>query len=56
VLLDADAAVGKSYKVNGIPQTVIIGRDGVVRKVYIGFNPQGDDAMRKVIEEALAQE
>ena len=56
VLMDTNAAVGKSYKVSGIPQTVIIGKDGVVRKVYIGFNPQGDEAMRKVIEEALAQE
>jgi peroxiredoxin len=42
VLLDAKGDVAKSYKVTGIPQTVLIGKDGLVKKVVIGFNPKGD--------------
>lgn len=39
VLLDSDAGVGKKYQVRGIPQSVIIGKDGTVQAVHIGFSP-----------------
>lgn len=38
-LLDLEGDAGTKYGVNGIPQTVIIGRDGVVRKVTVGLDP-----------------
>jgi len=37
VALDKDGAVAKSYQVEGIPQSVIIGTDGVVKVVHVGF-------------------
>ena len=56
VLMDKDQHVGnKLYGCPGIPVTVIIGKDGVVKKVYLGFDPEGDEAMRKVIEEELGK-
>ncbi len=37
VALDKDGAVAKSYQVEGIPQSVIIGTDGVIKAVHVGF-------------------
>ena len=39
VALDGEGKAGELYKVTGIPQTVIIGKDGKVMKVHVGANP-----------------
>lgn len=38
VILDPKRTAGKMYKLNGIPQTVLIGKDGTVQAVHIGFS------------------
>lgn len=54
VLLDEQGRVANQYAVSGIPQTVVIGKDGVIRKVFVGFG--GDDApLRSAIEAALSE-
>jgi len=53
VLLDERSEVAEKYGVSGIPQTVVIGRDGKVKKVFIGA---GNDAeIRSAVEKALAE-
>jgi len=52
VLMDRDGKVGEAYGVEGIPQTVVIGKDGKVKKVYVGFSPQLPEELAKVVEEA----
>ncbi|MGA2500107.1 MAG: TlpA disulfide reductase family protein [Tepidisphaeraceae bacterium] len=47
-LLDLKAIVGKKYHVNGIPTTVVIGRDGVVKQVHVGFGGSLDDLDREL--------
>lgn len=37
VILDQKRTAGKLYKLHGIPQTVIIGKDGTVQALHIGF-------------------
>ncbi|MBP6747407.1 redoxin domain-containing protein [bacterium] len=37
VALDKDGKVANAYKVEGIPQSVIIGKDGIVKVVHVGF-------------------
>jgi len=37
VALDKDGKVAEAYKVEGIPQSVIIGKDGIVKVVHVGF-------------------
>lgn len=37
VVMDRDGAIGKTYKAEAIPQTVIIGKDGTVEVVHVGF-------------------
>ena len=53
VLMDETSKVGELYKVTGIPQTVVIGKDGVIRKVIIGYGPGGEDELRKEVEAAM---
>jgi peroxiredoxin len=40
VLLDKDGKVAEAYKASAIPQTIVIGKDGNVATVFIGFNPE----------------
>ena len=51
VLLDSTGETGKAYGANAIPETVIIGKDGVVKKVMIGLHPQ--EELEKAIDEYL---
>ncbi len=52
VLLDTDGAVLKAYLASGIPQTVIIGKDGQVRKVMVGFGPGTEQTLRSELKAA----
>ena len=52
VLLDKDGAVAQAYKANAIPQTVVIGKDGNVAKVFVGF---GGEESAKKLKEAVEQ-
>jgi peroxiredoxin len=48
VLLDAEGEVGDLYKAAAIPQTVLIGKDGRVQVVHVGF---GGDVKQQLIDE-----
>jgi len=52
VLMDRDGKVGEAFGVEGIPQTVVIGKDGKVRKVFVGFSDKLPEMLGKVVEEA----
>jgi peroxiredoxin len=52
VLLDRDGKVGEAYGVEGIPQTVVIGKDGKVKKVFVGFSETLPEMLAKQVEEA----
>ncbi len=39
--------------VNGIPHTVVIGRDGKIAHVQVGYSPKGADELYQVIEKLL---
>jgi cytochrome c biogenesis protein CcmG/thiol:disulfide interchange protein DsbE len=53
VLLDEKSEVAKQYGVSGIPQTVVIGKDGKVKKVFIGSGNEAN--IRRAVEGALAE-
>ncbi len=54
VALDTDKAVGTAYLVRGIPTTVIIDKEGVVRQVHVGYMPGVENQLRKELDELLA--
>lgn len=55
VLFDTEGKVADLFKVTGIPQTVVIDREGVVRKVVIGFTPELEKSVAKMVDELLAK-
>ncbi len=53
VALDADRGVSDNYFADMIPQTVIIGRDGVIRKVHLGIPLDPADAQAATSQEEM---
>ena len=48
--MPTDGKVAMEYKASGIPQTVVIGKDGKVKKVIVGF---GGEASTKELKDAV---
>lgn len=53
ILMDSDGKVADSYGVEGIPTTVVIAKDGKVRKVFVGFDEDGEAQIRAAIRDAM---
>lgn len=45
--------LASKFGVNGIPHTVVIGKDGVVKKVHVGFGPGSEKQLEKDLLEVL---
>jgi peroxiredoxin/outer membrane protein assembly factor BamB len=56
VLLDEQSEVAQAYKASGIPQTVIIGKDGRVQVVHVGFGGGMDQQLSDELEKLLKGE
>ena len=46
VLLDPDSAIAAKYGVRGIPTLVAVDKQGVVRKIRVGYRPDDGDLQR----------
>lgn len=53
VAMDRESKVAQLYKVEGIPQTVIIGKDGKVVAVHVGFDPELKSVLKKDLDALL---
>ncbi|MBU6452354.1 MAG: TlpA family protein disulfide reductase, partial [Cyanobacteria bacterium REEB67] len=53
VALDKDGQAAGKYGVQSIPQSVIIGKDGTVRVVHVGFNSNLKARLAAELDEAL---
>lgn len=53
--MDYDGTVSRLYRLNALPSTFFIGRDGVITKVVIG-GPLAESTLRAEIESLLAEE
>jgi len=54
VPLDKDGSVAKKYGVRGIPTMVIVGVDGIVKKVHVGSSPRLKTELTRTLDELLA--
>ena len=54
VALDLDGSVATTYRADGIPQTVIIDRGGMIVSVYQGYGSGDGKRLRKEINQLLA--
>ena len=55
VAMDAKGEAAKLYKVSGIPQTVIIDKEGKIAAVHVGYSPGLKEALSKEIDAALGK-
>lgn len=53
ILHDPDGAIQRAYRTTGVPETVIIGRDGVIRKRVSGAVHWDSEANRALVEQLL---
>jgi thiol-disulfide isomerase/thioredoxin len=51
VLLDIDGVAAELYQAAAIPQTVVVDREGVIRRVFIGGGSQIEAPLREALEE-----
>lgn len=56
VLLDSDGKMGGQYGATAIPETVVVGKDGKVKKVFVGFNPsETPEQLKSAVESAMKE-
>lgn len=55
VLTDPSKKVFEQYNVRGIPQTVLIGKDGIIRNVHVGLSFNFEGSLRQRIQAALKE-
>lgn len=55
VALDKDGRIAERYGATDIPQTVIIGRDGKVARLFVGGGSRFDDRLRQALKAVLAE-
>ncbi|MFO0976109.1 MAG: TlpA disulfide reductase family protein [Planctomycetaceae bacterium] len=53
VALDREGSIGQSFKVSGIPHTVIIGPGNIVEDVHVGYSPGSGEDMQVAIQQML---
>lgn len=53
--LDANATVAGKYGVEGIPFTVLVGKDGTVQWVHTGYSADGEAKLKEAVNQALAK-
>ena len=54
VIMDPNQAIARDYGVSGIPHTVIIGKDGKMHWVHVGYSSDAATHMREAIVDLLA--
>lgn len=52
ILLDKDGEAARKYNIHAIPQTIVIGKDGEVKKVFVGAGNDTAEQLRAEIESA----
>lgn len=55
VAMDTDGSVSKQYAVSGIPQTVIVDRDGGIATILVGASEESEIKLRKTLDELTAR-
>lgn len=54
VPMDTDGDVGRLYEVSGIPTLVIVGKEGSVQVVQVGFSPNLKERLKEQLDQLVA--
>ncbi len=55
VAMDQNQKIGRDFGVQGIPRTVVIDKDGVVRHIHVGFSPSLGDLIKAEVQTLLSK-
>lgn len=55
VALDSDSSVGDKYGASSIPRTVIIGKDGKIKNIHVGFSEDLEKKLSEELEKLLSE-
>jgi thiol-disulfide isomerase/thioredoxin len=55
VALDKNQTIGRDYNVQGIPKTVVVDPNGVIRHVHVGFTPGMGERLKQEIKALLKE-
>jgi peroxiredoxin len=55
ILHDAAGVMQGIYRTTGIPETFVIGRDGVIRKKWVGADDWNSPGNKRLLEQLLAE-
>jgi peroxiredoxin len=55
ILYDESGAIQSLYRTTGVPETFVIGRDGVIHKKWIGAEDWNSAGNRRLLEQLLAE-
>lgn len=53
VVPDQNRRIGEKFRVEGIPQTVLIGKDGTVQAVHVGFSQDTESRLRMELDSLI---
>lgn len=54
-VVDKDGDTSRAYGIGGLPTMVLIDKKGVVRDVFVGFDPTGDQKIELAIKKLIAE-
>jgi cytochrome c biogenesis protein CcmG, thiol:disulfide interchange protein DsbE len=55
ILFDPTGGIQRAYQTSGVPETFIIGRDGVIRNRHIGLSDWNSESTRALVDRLLAE-
>lgn len=53
IVLDSDAKAQDAYRVRGLPETFLVGRDGALLEHWIGYDEELEAEIKNAVESAL---
>ena len=55
VAIDKTGDSGRAFAVSGMPSGYLIGRDGLIREIHVGFSKGDEEALRAQIAALIAE-
>ncbi len=54
-VIDKDGETSRAYGISGLPTMVLVDKQGIVRDVFVGFDPMGEARLEAAIKKLLAE-
>ncbi len=55
VVVDKDGDTSRTYNITGLPTMILVDKKGIVRDVFVGFEPDGEARLEAAVKKLLAE-